>query len=128
MKNTGFSLVELIVVIAIMAALAGVAVPVYSNYTKEAKKSVDENYVAEIWHAAEIQGALDGYTVKKVSVEQDGSYKVYVAGTGETETELDNAKLTEIGKVIPQKSSTLQYSEYEKGVDYNGTAFTAQTA
>ena len=58
--NKGFSLVELIVVIAIMAVLAGVAVPVYSAYTETTKAGVDENYAAEIWHAADIASSLHG--------------------------------------------------------------------
>ena len=37
----GFTLVELIVVIAILAILAGVAVPVYSGYIKKAEKAGD---------------------------------------------------------------------------------------
>lgn len=40
-KNGGFTLVELIVVIAIMAILAGVAVPVYSGYIAKAEKAGD---------------------------------------------------------------------------------------
>ena len=67
MKNTGFSLVELLVVIAIMAILAGVAVPVYSHYTNEAKEKVDENYLAEVFHAAEIEAARIGDTVTDIS-------------------------------------------------------------
>ena len=54
MKNKGFSLVELIVVIAIMAILVGVAVPVYSSYIEKAQKSKDEQMVDEIKHAIEI--------------------------------------------------------------------------
>lgn len=54
MKNKGFSLVELIVVIAIMAILVGVAVPVYTSYIEKAQKSKDEQLVDEIKHAIEI--------------------------------------------------------------------------
>lgn len=62
MKNKGFSLVELIVVIAIMAILVGVAVPVYSSYIEKAQKSKDEQMVDEIKHAIEIAGAAGTFS------------------------------------------------------------------
>lgn len=61
MKNKGFSLVELIVVIAIMAILVGVAVPVYSSYIEKANKSKDEQMVGEIVHALEIAATGDSW-------------------------------------------------------------------
>lgn len=54
MKNKGFSLVELIVVIAIMAILVGVAVPVYSSYIEKAEISKDKQLVDEVAHALQI--------------------------------------------------------------------------
>lgn len=54
--NKGFSLVELIVVIAIMAILVGVAVPVYTSYIDKAQNGVNAQY------ADELQRAID--TVK----------------------------------------------------------------
>ena len=62
MKNKGFSLVELIVVIAIMAILVGVAVPVYTSYIEKAQKSKDEQMVDEIKHAIEIAGAAGTFS------------------------------------------------------------------
>ena len=44
----GFTLVELIVVIAILAILAGVAIPVYSGYIKKANQAADEQLLAAV--------------------------------------------------------------------------------
>ena len=47
-NHAGFTLVELIVVIAILAILAGVAVPVYSGYINRANRVADEQLLANI--------------------------------------------------------------------------------
>ena len=49
--NKGFSLVELIVVIAIMAILVGVAVPVYTSYIEKANTNVEKQYLDELERA-----------------------------------------------------------------------------
>lgn len=46
--NGGFTLVELIVVIAILAILAGVAVPAYSGYIKKANEAADQQLLAAL--------------------------------------------------------------------------------
>ena len=72
MKNKGFSLVELIVVIAIMAILVGVAVPVYSSYIEKTQKAKDQQLVDEVAHALQVyaagnyQDAADDYVILTV--------------------------------------------------------------
>lgn len=54
-SRAGFTLVELIVVIAILAILAGVAIPVYSGYIKKANEAGDLQLLAAVntaWAAA----------------------------------------------------------------------------
>lgn len=46
--NGGFTLVELIVVIAILAILGGVAVPAYGGYIKKANKQADITLISEV--------------------------------------------------------------------------------
>lgn len=49
--NGGFSLVELVVVIAIMAILVGVLAPAYLRYVEKSRKQKDETAADEIMHA-----------------------------------------------------------------------------
>ena len=62
-NNKGFSLVELIVVVAIMAVLVGVLAPAYLKYVENSRQSKDKNNAEEIRHAVEI--ALANETVNE---------------------------------------------------------------
>ncbi|MEG1947313.1 MAG: type II secretion system protein [Lachnospiraceae bacterium] len=53
-NNKGFSLVELIVVIAIMAVLVGIMAPQFFKYVGQSKKSTDIKNVQEIISALQV--------------------------------------------------------------------------
>ncbi len=67
-SNAGFTLVELIVVIAIMAILAGVGTVGYSAYIKSANKGADKKLVGEYVRAIETAG--NSYLVEYEGVQQ----------------------------------------------------------
>ena len=65
-NNKGFSLVELIIVIAIMAVLVGVLAPTYLQYVEKSKKANDVSAVDTIINAVEI-AAIDPVVVADAS-------------------------------------------------------------
>lgn len=91
-QNKGFSLVELIVVIAIMAILVGVAVPVYTSYIDKAQEAKDAEYLANVSRAAQIFAADKGLELKSVwiapIVTENQGIDLYLSD-GSRYTELD---------------------------------------
>lgn len=57
--NKGFSIVELIVVIAVMAILAAIAIPTFSVFIKKARESTDIQYMHDVEHMLKLAYADD---------------------------------------------------------------------
>jgi prepilin-type N-terminal cleavage/methylation domain-containing protein len=67
-KNGGFTLVELIVVIAILAILAGVAIPVYSGYITKAEDAATVTKLDALQTAIQAANATGTTPVTEITV------------------------------------------------------------
>lgn len=80
MNNNGFSLVELIIVIAIMAILVGALAPQFMKYVESSRQSTDIQNASAIRSAVEAavaEGEITGDVTVSVS-----SNAILVSGTG----------------------------------------------
>ena len=83
--NKGFSLVELIIVVAILAILVGLLAPQYIKYVEKSRKSADASNLSEMVNALQVYAGdsdaddlpYDEYTI---TISKDGST---VAGTND---------------------------------------------
>ena len=101
MNNKGFSLVELIIVVAIMAVLIGVLAPAYLQYVEKSKKTKDCQAVGSIMDAAEIVAsdvAITWDTADALTVEVTSSGVTYSDGNtdviNQMEAIVNDAKIT----------------------------------
>lgn len=108
MNNKGFSLVELIIVIAIMAVLMGVLAPQFIKYVEDSRIQKDESAFGEVANAAQIALSVDNV------------YTAVSAAGGDTVTIANDSQVTagvselqeEIRKAIPDtiKISSKKYT------------------
>lgn len=96
-NNKGFSLVELIVVIAIMAVLMVVLAPALLRYVEKARVQTDETTASEVLNAVEtalsddeIYQKVTGSSTGDISVLYDGPSGVVTSDNADLQTELYN--------------------------------------
>lgn len=82
----GFSLVELIIVIAIMAALVAILAPQYLKYVEKSKVAADDNVISELTNAAKMACADEDYIGGSADPKLEGDETIVVNGTKTTVT------------------------------------------
>ncbi len=129
-NNKGFSLVELIIVIAIMAVLVGVLAPTYLQYVEKSKKSNDVSTVDSIVNAIEIS-AIDptvqtaGSWAITITVSSTGtSYAADATVTGAGAHDGDTAMMNALKAIVPEttKLKSAKWGEEAKTATGASTA------
>lgn len=116
--NKGFSLVELIIVVAILAILVGLLAPQYLKYVEKSRKSADASNLDEMVRAIQVYAAdaeqtlpEDTYTITI------GKTKTTVAATS-TDKKADNEKVAKkaLNEVVPDWAKTkLKSNKWDNG-------------
>lgn len=98
MNNKGFSLVELIIVVAIMAVLIGVLAPAYLQYVEKSKKTTDCTAVGDIMNAIETIAADPAITWPSTGM------SATLTSTGTTYVDTAN---NDLNKIVPSADVAL---------------------
>ncbi len=101
MNNKGFSLVELIIVIAIMAVLVGVLAPQFMKYVERSRKSTDVQNVAAIVEALQVYAVdpmvTDALASGEIQLTTTSADVDTTNCTGHSDEALKAAGITKIG-------------------------------
>jgi type IV pilus assembly protein PilA len=139
LNNKGFSLVELIIVIAIMAVLVGVLAPQYLKYVERSRNSTDRDNATAIANALQVWASETDTGSGTAYVKGEGIVEVTSSGaTVKTEKEntaavtsaLENAGLVDsTGKISVKCTSKTKWVSYDVTVTVtdSGVATTSIT-
>ena len=122
-KNSGFSLVELIIVIAIMAVLVGVLAPQYIKYVEKSRVSADAQQVEEFTGAmtvlaSDVDVTLD--STKTYTVTSDTTGKITISN--DLKTIFDSLGSVDTAKNYSYKSTSYKAQAITISLAYDGTA------
>lgn len=94
--NKGFTLVELVIVVAILAIVVGLLAPQYTKYVEKSRKAADASNMNEL---IKVVQTFAGDTDNELAA---GKYTIIIGATDATNTDI----VAETGKTVPEKLET----------------------
>ena len=130
-KTEGFTLVELIVVIAILGVLAAVAIPAYNGYITKAKDAAVISELDAIQTAAQAANATTGEVTSISITVDDGTLTVAPALTADTAEDFklyyDNCEVDGAEVTITDFDNIVDGTSYDKTtVSWSSNEWTAE--
>ena len=120
-NNKGFSLVELIVVIAIMAILAAVAIPTFAGFIDKANEAANEDFLNQAKYAIELANAEDpdfAVTSVKVVVGDDGSFNKVTYNNGTIDIDIpETSSGSSEAEAVGEARAAIDWGYSFKGCD-----------
>ncbi len=125
LNNKGFSLVELIIVIAIMAVLIGVLAPQYLKYVERSRQSADLDSIDTMMHSLEIHNADPNTTAATMAVGKIKATSGTVSVPPDSTTITDALAAAGMNTLPTMKSKA--YATWEITVAADGWSVTTDT-
>jgi len=114
-SEQGFTLVELLIVVIILAIMSAIAIPQFGSSTEDAKVSSLETNLAELRAAVELYYHQHNSRYPGVYLETDGTTPAGTAGAAQTAFIAQLTQYTDLnGKVAGVKNATFKYGPYIK--------------
>ena len=119
-NNKGFTLVELIVVIAVLGVITVLAIPQFTKYVEKSRAGTDANALGEVLHAVEVAyvayGKDDPISEFQIRIRTDGN-TIYAPSV--------NTVVQKVEETVPAyvyKSEEYRGNTYTIEIDENGKA------
>ena len=122
-KMAGFTLIEMMIVVAILGILAAIAYPSYQNYVKKGKRTEMMSELQSIASKIEAQKIAQGSYDKITTSDMTGDYPKQGTAQYNVSMSLDDNKDGQVGDwklVAKPKSGTLMAGDGELTLDFTG--------
>lgn len=109
--NKGFTLVELVIVVAILAILVGLLAPQYTKYVEKSRKSADVDNMEEIVKAIQVYAVDNSINIKNGTT-ANAEIKITLKDSGvEITKDADGAAAAALTEYVPNYTKTARKSK-----------------